>query len=347
MIGVRHALPLLLLTGCLYTQYVAQAAHGELELLGNARPIGDVVRDPDTPLRTAMLLAEIPAIRDYGRSYGLTITRNYRNYTDLGRRPATVWFVGAADPLQFRPIPWCFPIAGCFPGLGWCEEDDAVAVKQARDAKGYDAIVRAAGAFSTGGWFPDPVVSTMLGGGDSALPELANVILHESVHATAFVQGAQFFNERFANYVADALTENWVELRLGPGSPEEVAWRLGQALNLPRVARQLATYKALKAVYDDRSLSKAEKLRRKAAIIDELVADLHLRKRPNNATINEVRLYNGGAAVLRKAHKACGDLRSLVLAAKTLRRSDFTRNTQEDLGAIGELLAKRCHKLDH
>lgn len=342
------ALALLFLTGCLYTQYVAQAADGELDLLSRARPIEQVVRDPNTPLRTAMLLAEIPAIREYGKSYGLTITRNYKSYSDLGdRRPATVWFVGAADPLHFRPIPWCFPIAGCFPGLGWFDEDDAVAFKLELDAKGYDAVVRPAGAFSTGGWFPDPVVSTMLGGGDSALPELANVILHESVHATAFVQDEQFFNESFANYIADALTENWVELRFGPGSPEEVSWRLGQALNLPRVARQLETYKALKAVYEDKTLSTAEKLKRKGAIIDELMADLHLRKRPNNATINEVRLYNGGAAALRKAHRACGDLRSLVLAGKHLRRSDFTKNTQEDLAPIGDRLAELCaQKLD-
>ena len=151
---------LLFLTGCLYTQFVAQAARGQLEIMGRARPIEEVVRDPETPLRTAMLLAEIPAIREYGKSYGLTITRNYKKYSDLGeRRPAAVWFVGGADPLQFRPVPWCFPIAGCFPGLGWFDEDDAVAFKLQLDAQGLDAVVRPAGAFSTGGWFPDPVVS--------------------------------------------------------------------------------------------------------------------------------------------------------------------------------------------
>jgi predicted aminopeptidase len=343
-----RALALLLLSGCMYPQYVAQAASGELDLLGRARPIEQVVRDPDTPLRTAMLLAEVPGIRAYGRSYGLTITRNYRTYTDLGLSRATVWFVGAAEPLAFQPIPWCFPIAGCFPGLGWFDEDDAVHFKLEMDAKGYDAVVRPAGAFSTGGWFPDPVVSTMLGGGDDALPELANVILHESVHATAFVPDEQFFNESFANYIADALTDNWIQLRFGPGSPEDVAWTLGQALHLPRVARTLATYKALKAVYEDKTLSRDQKLAKKAAIIDDLVADLHYRKRPNNATINEVRLYNGGAAALRKAHRACGDLRSLVLAAKTLKRGDFDKNTQEDLEPIGVLLGQRCRqKLDH
>ena len=344
---MKRALPLLFLTGCLYTQYVAQAANGELDLLGRARPIDQVVRDPDTPLRTAMLLAEIPAIKQYGRSYGLTIRDNYRTYSSLGR-PAAVWFVGASDPVKFEPRPWCFPIVGCFPGLGWFDEDEAVKFKLEMDAQGYDAIVRPASAFSTGGWFPDPVLSTMLGGGDDALPELANVILHESVHATVLVPDEQFFNESFASYVADALTDNWIAIRFGPGSPEDVAWTLGQALHLPRVARTLATYKALKAVYDDTKKTRAEKLAEKAKIIDELVADLHLRKRPNNASLTEARLYNGGAPALHKAHHECGDLRSLVLAAKTLRRSDFKKSMQDDLTDIGVLLGQRCRqKLGH
>ncbi|HEX2685740.1 MAG TPA: aminopeptidase, partial [Kofleriaceae bacterium] len=58
-------------SGCLMTRYLAQAAHGQLELLGKARPIDEVVRDPNTPVRTAMLLAEIPQIKQYGKSYGL------------------------------------------------------------------------------------------------------------------------------------------------------------------------------------------------------------------------------------------------------------------------------------
>src|SRR5262249_6551274 len=121
---------LLCLSGCLMTRYLAQAAHGQLELLGKARPIDQVVRDRNTPARTAMLLAEIPAIKQYGRSYGLAIMRNYSSYAALGR-PAAVWFVGAADPVAFKPLRWCFPIVGCFAGLGWFDEDDGVAHKLA------------------------------------------------------------------------------------------------------------------------------------------------------------------------------------------------------------------------
>ncbi|HVK85208.1 MAG TPA: aminopeptidase [Kofleriaceae bacterium] len=325
------------------TRYLAQAANGQLVLLEKARPIEEVVEDPSTPLRTAVLLAEIPAIKEYGRSYGLRIKRNYAAYSALGR-PAAVWFVGAADPVSFKPRKWCFPIVGCFAGLGWFDEDEGVRHKLQLEAMGYDALVRPASAYSTGGWFPDPVLSTMLGGGDDAFPELANVILHESVHATVLVPDQPFFNESLASYVADTLTSNWIVLRFGRGSPEELAWTLGQATGMHRTARLLDAYNQLKAVYESKA-SREDKLAKKAVIIDELVADLRLRKRPNNASLTEVRVYNGGADALINAHRACGDLRLLIEASKTLTRRDFTTTLQDDLVPIGKLLGHRCTEL--
>lgn len=329
--------------GCLMTRYLAQATYGQFELIGKARPIEDVVRDPNTPTRTAMMLAEIPEIKQYGRSYGLKIKRNYSTYSALGR-PAAVWFVGAADPVAFKPLRWCFPIAGCFAGLGWFDEDDGLAQKKDLDAQGYDTLIRPAAAYSTGGWFTDPVLSTMLGPGDDALPELANVILHESVHATVLVPDEPFFNESFASYIADALTDHWIAVRFGPGSPEDLAWTLGQAIRLPRTARLLDAYDQLKAEYDGKD-SRDQKLAAKARIIDDLVADLHLRRRPNNASLTETRVYNGGAAPIADAHRACGDVRTLVLAGQTLTRADFAKTLQDDLTPIAKVLAARCKKM--
>ncbi len=334
------ALLVLVQTGCLYTRYVAQAGYGQFDLLGRAKPLDKVIADPDTPTRVAMLLAEIPAIKLYGRRYGLKIRRNYEHYVRLDR-PAAVWFTAAADPVAFKPRKWCFPIAGCFAGLGWFDEQDAIEWKVKMEAQGYDAIVRPASAYSTGGWFPDPVLSTMLGGGDDALPELFNVIIHESVHATILVKDQPFFNESLASYIADTLTDAWIAERFGPGSPEHVAWTLGQALHLPRVARLLAAYKALKTVYESKA-TREQKLAEKAKIIDELVDDLKMRKRPNNASLTEVRVYNGGAAPLILAHRACGDLRALIESAKTLREKDFQKSLQEDLTGIGRLIGQRC-----
>ena len=338
--AVLAALATVASSGCLYTRYVAQAGHGQFELLGKAKPLEDVVADSDTPLRVALLLDEIPAIKDYGRAYGLKIRKNYLHYSALGR-PAAVWFTAAADPVAFRPRKWCFPIVGCFAGLGWFDEDDAVKFKLQMEAEGFDAIVRPASAYSTGCWFPDPVLSTMLGGGDDALPELFNVIIHESVHATVLVNDQPFFNESLASYIADTLTDTWIQIRFGAGSPEDVAWTLGQALHLPRVARLLAAYKSLKAVYDTKQTREA-KLAGKARIIDELVEDLKMRKRPNNASLTEVRVYNGGAGPLLVAHRACGDLRSLIEASKKLKRSDFKKPLEDDLTGIGQVLAQKC-----
>jgi predicted aminopeptidase len=329
--------------GCLMPRYLAQAGYGQLDLLGRARPIEQVVQDPNTPTRTAMLLAEIPAIKEYGRSYGLSVRRNYTKFVGVGR-PGVVWFVGAADPLKFKPLKWCFPIVGCFAGLGWFDEDEAVQHKLELDRRGYDTIVRPASAYSTGGWFPDPVLSTMLGSGDDAFPELANVILHESVHATVLVPDQPFFNESFATYVADALVDHWILERFGRGSPEELAWTLGQAVHLARVSRSLDAYTQLKKLYEG-SLPREAKLREKTRIIDELVDDLKLRRRPNNATLTETRVYNGGVAPLIDAHRTCGDLRRLVLAGRTLKRADFTSKLQEDLVPIGRLLGERCKTL--
>jgi predicted aminopeptidase len=326
--------------GCLMSRYLSQATVGQFDLLHRARPLDEVVRDPDTPVRTAMMLAELPDIKRFGKAHGLRIRDNYERFTALDRG-AAVWFVGASDPLAFTPRQWCFPIVGCFAGLGWFDEDDALAQRAALEREGWDVIARPASAYSTGGWFTDPVLSTMLGGGDDGLPYLANVILHESVHATVLVPDEPFFNESFAEYVADALTERWVDERFGAGSPEQVAWRVGQATHLARTARQLATFRELDALYQG-TQPRAAKLAAKAAIIDRLVADLHLRRRPNNAGLVELRVYNGGAATLADAHRACGDLQHLIRAAQSLRRGDFQKTLQEDLTPLLPVLTARC-----
>lgn len=329
-------------SGCLMGRYLSQAAYGQADLLSRARPLDDVVTDERTSLRTAMLLSWIPEIKAYGRSFGLSIRGNYAHYAALGR-PAAVWFVGAADPLAFKPRKWCFPIVGCFAGLGWFDEDEAVEHKLQLEAMGYDAIVRPASAYSTGGWFPDPVLSTMIRGGDDALPELFNVIIHESVHATVLVPDQPFFNESFATYVADTLTDHWILQKFGRGSPEELAWSLGQATHLARTSRLLDGYTQLKKLYES-PLPRERKLAKKAEIIDALVDELRLRRRPNNASLTETRVYNGGVEPLISAHRACGDLGKLIAVGRALRRRDFAKTLQEDLTAIGTLIGERCRR---
>ena len=135
-------------------------------------------------------------------------------------------------------------------------------------------------------------------------------------------------------------------MKNGSSGTSTVAWTLGQALHYPRTVRTLAAYEALKKVYEG-PLPRAKKLAEKAKIIDELVDDLKLRTRPNNASLTESRVYNGGAAPLLLAHRACGDLASLLRAGKTLARRDFAKTLQDDLTPISKILAERCRAARH
>ena len=340
MVATALLIALIALSGCLMPRYLAQASYGQFDLLRRARPIDKVIADPNTPSWVAELLSEIPSIKAYGAAQGLSVKRNYTTYAALGRT-AAVWFVGAADPLAFTPRKWCFPIVGCFPGLGWFDEDDALAHRRELEARGYDAIARPASAYSTGGWFPDPVLSTMLSSDTDGFPEFANVILHESVHASVLVPDQPFFNESIASYVADAMTDHWVIERFGAGSPEQLAWLYGQAAREVRTARMFAAYAELAELYKT-TKPRAEKLQVKQRIIDELVDEMRLRRRPNNASLIELRVYKAGASALADAHRGCGDLRRMVLAARQLQRRDFGKDLQDDLTPVVPTLIARC-----
>src|SRR6185312_14274837 len=116
---------------------------------------------------------------------------------------------------RFRSKTWWFPIVGRVPYLGWFDRDDAHDFADELHREGWDSDVGAADAYSTLGWFDDPVLSTMIAGGDEAVGELVNVILHESVHATLYVDGQTRFNESLAEFVAGKLTTVYLGAHYG------------------------------------------------------------------------------------------------------------------------------------
>lgn len=332
----------LALGGCLMTRYLAQAASGQLRLLSRARPIEEVIADPETPERTRVLLAEIAGIKAFGARMGLDTSKNYKKYVEV---PAsgTVWFVGAAPALSFEARSWCFPIAGCFTGLGWFDEDEALRHRDQLLGDGWDAMARPAGAYSTGGWFPDPVVSSMLSPEDDAYAWLANVLLHESVHATVLIPDEMYFNEGLAEYVGDALTDVWLVERFGAESPERAAWMVAQEERRVRVDRSFEAFRALDALYKS-DTSDAAKLAAKKHILDELVEDLELWERPNNASLVELRLYKAHYDGFARLEKVCGDARTLLTVAGTVTRADFEKELQEDLTPVLRKIEERCRK---
>jgi predicted aminopeptidase len=330
-----------LVGGCLMPRYLAQAAHGQLDLLARARPLDEVIADPSVPLRTRVLLAEVDGLKAFATRMGLTPGKAYRKYVVVPYS-GTVWFVGAAPPLSFEPRKWCFPIAGCFTGLGWFDEQEALRHRDELRRAGWDAMARPAGAYSTGGWFPDPITSSMLSNDDTtAYADLANVVLHESVHATVFIPDQMFFNEGLAEYVGDVMTDLWLIERFGKDSAELTAWKADQAKRRQRMERTLVTYDDLAKLYaSDRT--PADKLAAKAKIIDKLVEDLALWERPNNANLVELRLYKASYDGFARVHAACGDIRRLVASARRLKASDFTKSLEEDLSRVLARIQAGC-----
>src|SRR4029078_3952588 len=134
-------------------------------------------------------------------------------------RPAAVWVVSACEQLRFRSKEWHFPIVGSFPYLGWFDLEQAKAFADELRAESWDVDVRGAHAYSTLGWFRDAVLSTMIPEGKEALGELVNVVLHESVHATVYIEGQAFFNESIASFIADRLTDHYLIQTRGNKSP--------------------------------------------------------------------------------------------------------------------------------
>lgn len=321
-----------LLSGCTELRYLAQAGAGQLSMSFHTESIQEAIGDVRKPLRTRELLREVASIKRFGERAGLTPTNNYTTYVDLDR-PAAVWVVSACEPLRFRAKTWSFPIVGTVPYLGWFDLKDARAFAAPLRAAGWDVDVRPAGAYSTLGWLEDPVLSTMIPAGDEALGELANVVLHESLHATLYLKGQTRLNESLANFVGDELTKEYLDDRLGPASREKQAYLASQERGERRARVLAAAYGRLNRIYTS-SLPDAEKLEKKRALLAELSVRLGARRPINNATLVQFRVYNSGSDELHALLGVCGgSWPRFIGALKTLDASAFT-SPQDDVGSV-------------
>lgn len=346
-IGVMRPLFLLVTlvstSGCFATGYLLQAAGGQYELIHVARPLSVVKEDPNVPPRIRELLAKVPAIKRYGQLNGLTPTGNYSRYSDL-RRPAAVWVVQGCKELSFEPRRWRFPIVGTVPYLGFFSERAAreFAKDLAKDEPGLDITVRTASAYSTLGWFKDPVLSTMIPEGPEAFAELANVILHESVHATVYVNDQSAFDESLASFVADELTWLLVVGRSGLQSNEAKALIAGEERGARFVKALHAVYEDLDALYKSQR-SDEEKRALKEARLTRLQQELGLKRRFNNADLAGFKTYDTGGPAFARLLRACGGLPRFLEAVKSLTEEDFAEPQQQDFAPVLDALAaRRC-----
>jgi predicted aminopeptidase len=211
---------LLLLSGCTTIGYYAQAVGGHLEVMRLAAPIEERLREPSTPEPLRAKLARALAIREFAsRDLALPDNGSYRRYADLGR-PFVVWNVVAAPEFSVEPLESCFPFAGCVSYRGYYSEEAARRYAAALAEKGYDVHLGGAPAYSTLGWFDDPVLSTFIHYPEA---ELAGVVFHELAHQAVYLKGDTMFNESFASTVEEEGVRRWLEREGAPAQRQAYA----------------------------------------------------------------------------------------------------------------------------
>jgi predicted aminopeptidase len=204
-IAVLISLPVL--SGCALPGYYSQAVNGELNLLAARRPIKRIIADPATPAALRQKLILVQHLRQFASArLGLPNNGSYTSYVQL-HRPYVSWNVFATKAFSLQPIRWCFAFAGCVPYRGYFHRQAAEAFAARLRRQGDDVYVGGVSAFSTLGWFDDPLLSSMLDWDDLTL---ANFIFHELAHQELYVEGDADFNESYAVTVADVGVRRWL-----------------------------------------------------------------------------------------------------------------------------------------
>jgi predicted aminopeptidase len=212
----------LLLTACSSIDYYSQAIGGHLQLMLAARPIGEVIADPQSDPDLRASLEEVRRIRDFASSeLGLPDNGSYRSYADL-KRPFVVWNVFAAPEFSLHAEKWCMLVVGCVAYRGFYDKRGAELLAEDLRRQGFDTFVGGVQAYSTLGYFDDPVLNTFLISGSL---DVARVIFHELAHQLIYVDGDTDFNESFATAVENEGLRRWLLRSTKPGLAQAVAER--------------------------------------------------------------------------------------------------------------------------
>ena len=206
---VRRFLPglwVVLLSGCSSVSYYGQLASGQWQLLQAREPVAKVIADPSRaqPLRDHLVQAQ-KARTFASAQLHLPDNQSYRLYADIGR-PYVVWNVFATQEFSLAAQNHCFPIAGCVAYRGYYSQGAARGEAALLKQQGMDVSIGGVEAYSTLGWFNDPIMSSMLSWGDE---RLATLIFHELAHQRFYVKDDTEFNESFATFVEQEGTRQW------------------------------------------------------------------------------------------------------------------------------------------
>lgn len=326
------------LMGC-QSGYVLKQAWRQLELSWADTPVeSDDVAAVLSPLEREKL-QWIPRVLSFAKDeLGLEPSDAYRTYLDTQGQPLS-YAVSAAHPLGLVAHHWCFPFAGCVPYKGFFDARDADREAGRLRSRGLEVEVSEVQAYSTLGWFSDPVLSSML---DLEFPELIELVLHEITHRTVYFPGRPALNESLASHVAEVGTQRFFA-RFGPELPAALERMHPQDAHA-REAADLCGRRLqgdLEALYAS-SLADGEKLRRKAEVFHSAAAawgTLGLPERSfpsNNVRVLARWTYRGLVPALRRHEQALGGHpRHLMAYLRQVQEGD--EHLPDDLDELDEL----------
>ncbi len=331
------------LGGCTTLGYYAQAVSGHLDIVSRRQPIDRLLAAEATDPALRERLRSALAARDFAsRELGLPDNGSYRSYADIERRYVT-WNVIATEEFSVAARQWCFPIAGCVPYRGYYSEAEAEAFAAGLAGQRLDVFVNPATAYSTLGWFDDPLLNTMLAWHDT---RLAGVIFHELAHQQVWVKDDAAFNESFAVFVQDEGVRRWLQATATPEDLAAYAERIERRRAFAALLR--ATRAELATLYASDAGAEAMRTAKESAFarLRAGYADLKRRwggyggydnwfDRPlNNARLALVATYNdhvaGFAGLFERAHRdfpafyaAVAELGALQPAARAARLAEL------------------------
>jgi len=251
----------MLFSGC----YLLKQGVFMLKYSTRAVPIQRIVARPETSDSLKQFLNLVTEIRTFAHdSIGLAKNKNYSTYVSIDKA-YLIDAVCACGPLDFTSYTWCYPLFGCWPLRGYFDKQDAKKEAERLSNKGFDVYIGRVDAFSSLGFFSDPVYSFMR---DFSVYSIADLIIHEQTHATIYVKNQVDFDEELATFMGSEGALWFIRSKFGPNSEAyENALKLSKD-NVTYYRLAKALYEKLLVVYTDSAMARPVKLAKKHDIIE-------------------------------------------------------------------------------